>query len=81
LVSIAVSSTAGISVPCVTVVPGLAIACARAGAPPTPPTRLAKSPGELPAVTALSPPAGAPVSPGASVDGEALESNTTVGLA
>ena len=76
--SIAVSRIAGISVPCVTVVAGLTIALACAGAPPTPPMRLAKSVAGLPVEAAA---AAAPGSAIASVAGEAPASKTTVGLA
>ena len=49
-VSIAVSRIAGIKVPCVTVVEGLVIGVACAGAPPTPPIRLANSSADVRAV-------------------------------
>ena len=75
---IAVSSTAGIIVPCVTVVLGSTSLRAVAGPPPTPPTRLAKSLAEAP-VPACAPAAVAAATAAAAGAGSWLASNTTVG--
>ncbi len=80
-VSIAVSRIAGINVPCVTVVEGLLIGWACAGAPPTPPIRLANSAAEpAPGLVAGALAVNASPAGTSTVLAAALASNTIVGL-